>query len=259
MYSVFVQKLTHSWALYVLHNSLSINQSILFLIKRYIIDALSAVQWNTHISLNIYIYGEIQHTYKHSYKAAISAQIQCFYFRHTHTHTRGRCERPRAFLILGNPSLVLKSPPGVPPSMFPALDLSVLTFCYGIYTYNSAVLLIYITCYLSVTKNLWIFLQKYKHKKRERGKLYSDYVARSCNISLETNLVSRLCYLISRNFHFYSNYILEMQENIVSTVRHYIMSEISLAGLEKLSYDNYCSWKAVFGTLTAFSCFMSFL
>ena len=92
----------------------SINQSILFLIKRYIINALSAVQWNTHISLNtyIYIYSEIQHTYK----AAISAQIQCFYFRHTHSHTRGRCERP-AFLILGNPSLVLKSPPGVPPSM----------------------------------------------------------------------------------------------------------------------------------------------
>ena len=34
----------------------SINQSILFLIKRYIINALSAVQWNTHISLNTYIY-----------------------------------------------------------------------------------------------------------------------------------------------------------------------------------------------------------
>ena len=50
---------------------------------------LAAVQWNTHISLNtyIYIYSEIQHTYKHSYKAAISAQIQCFYFRHTHTLT----------------------------------------------------------------------------------------------------------------------------------------------------------------------------
>ena len=74
----------------------SINQSILFLIKRYIINALSAVQWNTHISLNtyIYIYSEIQHTYKHSYKAAISAQIQCFYFRHTHSHSRGRCEQP---------------------------------------------------------------------------------------------------------------------------------------------------------------------
>ena len=34
----------------------SINQSILFLIKRYIINALSAVQWNTHISLNTYIH-----------------------------------------------------------------------------------------------------------------------------------------------------------------------------------------------------------
>ena len=80
----------------------SINQSILFLIKRYIINALSAVQWNTHISLNtyIYIYNEIQHTYKHSYKAAISAQIQCFYFRHTHSHTRGRCERPSPSLFL---------------------------------------------------------------------------------------------------------------------------------------------------------------
>ena len=107
----------------------SINQSILFLIKRYIINALSAVQWNTHISLNtyIYIYSEIHHTYKHSYKAAISAQIQCFYFRHTLSHSwtlraaapslflvihlasgHPRC----AFLILGNPSLVLKSPPG---------------------------------------------------------------------------------------------------------------------------------------------------
>ena len=75
---------------------LKINQSSLFLIKHYIINALSAVQWNTHISLNtyIYIYSEIQHTYKHSYKAAISAHIQCFYFRHTHSHTRGRCERP---------------------------------------------------------------------------------------------------------------------------------------------------------------------
>ena len=72
------------------------------LIKRYIINALSAVQWNTHISLNtyIYIYSEIQHTYKHSYKAAISAQIQCFYFRHTHSHTRGRCERPAPSLFL---------------------------------------------------------------------------------------------------------------------------------------------------------------
>ena len=80
----------------------SINQSILFLIKCYIINALSAVQWNTHISLNtyIYIYSEIQHTYKHSYKAAISAQIQCFYFRHTHSHTRGRCERPVPSLFL---------------------------------------------------------------------------------------------------------------------------------------------------------------
>ena len=80
----------------------SINQSILFLVKRYIINALSAVQWNTHISLNtyIYIYSEIQHTYKHSYKAAISAQIQCFYFRHTHSHTRGRCEQPTPSLFL---------------------------------------------------------------------------------------------------------------------------------------------------------------
>ena len=82
----------------------SINQSILFLIKHYIINVLSAVQWNTHISLNtyiyIYIYSEIQHTYKHSYKAAISAQIQCFYFRHTHSHTRGRCERPASSLSL---------------------------------------------------------------------------------------------------------------------------------------------------------------
>ena len=83
--------------------SRSINQSIkFFLIKRYIINALSAVQWNTHISLNtyIYIYSEIQHTYKHSYKAAISAQIQCFYFRHTHSHTRGRCEQPAPSLSL---------------------------------------------------------------------------------------------------------------------------------------------------------------
>ena len=40
----------------------SITQLILFLIKHYIINALSAVQWNTHISLNtyIYIYSEIQ-------------------------------------------------------------------------------------------------------------------------------------------------------------------------------------------------------
>ena len=79
----------------------SINQSILFLIKRYIINALSAVQWNAHISLNtyIYLYSEIQHTYKHSYKAAISAQIQCFDFRHTDSHTRGRCERPAPSLF----------------------------------------------------------------------------------------------------------------------------------------------------------------
>ena len=82
-----------------------INQSInqfLFLIKRYIINALSTVQWNTHISLNtyIYIYSEIQHTYKHSYKAAISAHVRCFYFRHTHSHTRGRCERPAPSLFL---------------------------------------------------------------------------------------------------------------------------------------------------------------
>ena len=37
-----------------------------------------------NIDTKIYIYSEIQHTYKHSYKAAISAQIQCFYFIHTH-------------------------------------------------------------------------------------------------------------------------------------------------------------------------------
>ena len=84
----------------------SINQSILFLIKRYIINALSAVQWNTHTLvwthtyIYIYIYSEIQHTYKHSYKAAISAQVQCFYFIHTHFHTRGRCERPAPSLFL---------------------------------------------------------------------------------------------------------------------------------------------------------------
>ena len=67
----------------------SINQSFLFLIKRYIINALSAVQWNTHISLNtyIYIYSEIQHTYKHSYKAAISAQITLFLLQ-AHTQSR---------------------------------------------------------------------------------------------------------------------------------------------------------------------------
>ena len=96
----------------------SINQSILFLIKRYIINALSAVQWNTHISLNtyIYIYSEIQQTYKHSYKAAISVQIQCFLFQ-AHTLSHSWMFRAPAFLILGNPSLVLKSPPGVPPSM----------------------------------------------------------------------------------------------------------------------------------------------
>ena len=66
----------------------SISQSILFLIKCYIINALSSVQWNTHISLNtyIYIYSEIQHTYKHSYKAAISAQIQ-FFISCTHSLT----------------------------------------------------------------------------------------------------------------------------------------------------------------------------
>ena len=104
-----------------------INQSILFLIKRYIINALSAVQWNTHISLNtyIYIYSEIQHTYKHSYKAAIWAQIQwfvCFFLfffsfqAHTLSHS-WMLRAARSFLILGNPSLVLKSPPGVPPSM----------------------------------------------------------------------------------------------------------------------------------------------
>ena len=95
-------------------------QSILFLIKRYIINALSAVQWNTHISLNtyIYIYSEIQHTYKHSYKAAISAQIQCFFLFQAHTLSHSWTLRAaRVFYILGNPSLVLKSPPGVPPSM----------------------------------------------------------------------------------------------------------------------------------------------
>ena len=97
----------------------NINQSILFLIKRYIINALSAVQWNTHISLNtyIYIYSEIQHIYKHSYKATISAQIQCILFQaHTLSHS-WTLRVARAFLILGNPSLVLKSPPGVPPAM----------------------------------------------------------------------------------------------------------------------------------------------
>ena len=69
-------------------------------------------------SLNtyIYIYSEIQHTCKHSYKAAISAQIQCFYFRHSHSWT---LRAAYAFLILGNPSLVLKSPPGVPASTAP--------------------------------------------------------------------------------------------------------------------------------------------
>ena len=58
---------------------------------------------HTHISLNtyIYIYSEIQHTYKHSYNAAFSAQIQCFYFSHTHSHTCGRCERPAPSFILG--------------------------------------------------------------------------------------------------------------------------------------------------------------
>ena len=93
----------------------SINQSILFLIKRYIINALSAVQWNTHVSLNtyIYIYSEIQHTYKNSYKAAISAQIQCFFLFQAHTLSHSWMLRAaRALFILGNPSLVLKSPPG---------------------------------------------------------------------------------------------------------------------------------------------------
>ena len=99
-----VPRFNYSRSSHVLGQNQSINQSILFLIKRYIINALSAVQWNTHISLNtyiyIYIYSEIQHTYKHSYKAAISAQIQCFYFIHTHSHTRGRCERPVPSLFL---------------------------------------------------------------------------------------------------------------------------------------------------------------
>ena len=114
-----IKTITSLMNMHLLHWISSINQSILFLIKRYIINALSAVQWNTHISLNtyIYIYNEIQHTYKHSYKAAISAQMQCLYFTHTHSHTRGRCERPAPSLFFGNPSLVLKSPPGVPPSM----------------------------------------------------------------------------------------------------------------------------------------------
>ena len=94
---MLVQKNKNKMTIYIK----SINQSI-FLIKRYIFNALSAVQWNTHISLNtyIYIYSEIQHTYKHSYKAAILAQIQCFYFRHTHSHTRRRCERPVPSLFL---------------------------------------------------------------------------------------------------------------------------------------------------------------
>ena len=39
------------------------------------------------VNTYIYICSEIQHTYKHSYMAAISAQIQCFYFMHTHTLT----------------------------------------------------------------------------------------------------------------------------------------------------------------------------
>ena len=78
-----------------------------------------AVQWNTHISLKTYIYihSEIQHTYKHSYKASISAQTQCFFIQaHTLSHS-WTLRAARAFLILGNPSLVLKSPPGVPPSI----------------------------------------------------------------------------------------------------------------------------------------------
>ena len=67
----------------------SINQSILFLIKRYIINALSAVQWNTHISLNtyIYIYIEIQHTYKHSYTRQPFRRRYNVFISGTHTLT----------------------------------------------------------------------------------------------------------------------------------------------------------------------------
>ena len=49
----------------------SINQSILFLIKRYIINALSAVQWNTHKLV-------WTHTYTYTVK----------YSTHTSIHTR---------------------------------------------------------------------------------------------------------------------------------------------------------------------------
>ena len=66
---------------------------------------------NTHISLNtvntyIYIYSEIQHTYKHSYMVAILAQIQCFLLQaHTLSHA-WTLWAALAFLSLGNPSLV---------------------------------------------------------------------------------------------------------------------------------------------------------
>ena len=98
----------------------SINQFYFFLSAT---SSMPLALYNgTHtFSLNtyIYIYSEMQHTYKHSYKAAISAQIQCFFFLfHSHTLSHSWTLRAaRAFLILGNPPLVLKSPPGVLPSM----------------------------------------------------------------------------------------------------------------------------------------------
>ena len=71
--SIFFVQMLRCRSCCYFHYHQSINQSILFLIKRYIINALSAVQWSTHISLNtyVYIYSEIQHTYKHSYNSDI--------------------------------------------------------------------------------------------------------------------------------------------------------------------------------------------
>ena len=93
-------------------------QSILFLIKCYIINAPSAVQWNTHISLNTYIYIQWNTAHLQAFiQGSLFGADTMFSFQaHTLSHS-WTLRAARAFFILGNPSLVLKSPPGVPPSM----------------------------------------------------------------------------------------------------------------------------------------------
>ena len=72
------------------------NKQTLFLIKRYIINALSTVQWDTHIDwirwTHTYIHRNTTHI--HTFiQAVISTQIHFLFHAYTHSHLCGSCEQ----------------------------------------------------------------------------------------------------------------------------------------------------------------------